>query len=155
MKTITYLLLSFILASCSAVKPVTLDVALVDLYFSDVKLLETTLVSTIRIDNETPNSITFDGGVHKIYINDLYVGKALDDQTIEVPRLSSTKQQIKIEISNLTFFTKLQRMIQSKDFRYRIDSTFFVDGTYGIRKVTASKEGRFSLTPGQNFASSL
>lgn len=101
------------------------SVSLVSVSFQNATALETTAVFTMRIENELPQPVEFTGGVHKIFINGLYVGKGLSNASIKVPRLSSVTNDVTVHLSNIALATRFKAVIDSKRFDYRIQSTFF------------------------------
>lgn len=124
MKTIISLLLvGLVLGGCggSASGPA---VSLVSVKFEDATALETTAKFTLRLSNENTEPVHITGEVHKIYLNGLYVGKGLSDQTIDLPRLSTTTHDVTVHLSNLGLATRLKPIIESKAFEYRVVSTF-------------------------------
>lgn len=100
-------------------------VSLISVRFQDATVLETTATFVLRLSNEQPEPVTFNGGVHKIYLNGLYVGKGMSDQSLSVPRLSTVTNNITVHLSNLAMATRIKSVIESKRFEYRIQSTFY------------------------------
>ena len=117
-----------LLASCSTSKLPKPEVTLSNVQLDSVGLFETSMLVTLRVANESGESLAIDGSVHKLYFNDIYIGKALSDRRLVIPRLSSITEEMTLEISNLALGTNLQRMLQSRGMRYRIESSFYVDG---------------------------
>ncbi len=101
------------------------SVSLVNLRFQDATVLETTAVFTLRLSNESPAAVQFNGEGHTIYLNGLYVGKGLSDQTVAVPRLGTATHEVTVHLSNLALATRLKAILESKGFDYRIRSTFY------------------------------
>ncbi|MDC0357426.1 LEA type 2 family protein [Oligoflexia bacterium] len=131
--------------ACTPMQIIKPEVALVDLQFGEVTLLETQLVATVRYENENATPITIDGSVHRIYLNGIDTGKALSDEQLHIPRLGTASQTVTLRISNLSFLTKIQKLIESNDFRYRIDSKIYVKQGLGRRSVTVSRQGRIGF----------
>jgi hypothetical protein len=103
------------------------SVNLVTVHFKEASVLETTAEFVIRLSNDAPEAKKFTGGVHRIYLNGLYVGKGLSDQTIEVPRLGTVTQAVTVHLSNLALATRIKAVIVDKRFDYRVQSTFYGD----------------------------
>jgi LEA14-like dessication related protein len=99
-------------------------VSLINLRFEDATALETTATFTLRLSNESPQPVQIKGEVHKIYLNGLYVGKGLSDQTVTVPRLGTITHEVKVHLSNLALATRIKSIIETQTFEYRIVSVF-------------------------------
>ncbi len=109
-------------------------VSLVSVQFQDATALETTAVFKLRLSNESPSAVQFNGEVHQIYLNGLYVGKGLSDQTVDVPRLGTTTHEVTVHLSNLALATRLKAVIESKGFDYRIRSIFYGKSWFSRRQ---------------------
>lgn len=146
MNKVILLILPVVFAGCSALLPVEPpDVTLVNLKFSDLTVFETTGVFTVRISNSNPQPLTIDGGVYRLYLNGLNVGKALSSARIEVPRLGSATDDVTLHINNLAAATRLGQILEGGDLDYRIKAKLFVEGTFGTRRISSVYEGRFSF----------
>lgn len=132
------------LAGCSigAPKP---EVSLVDAVVTDVSVLETGMQFTLRLTNNTPDTMEIDGAVHKIFINGREVGSGASGETIELPRFSSETQTIRIGISNLEMLGNVRSLVDSKKFDYRVESKFYMKGSAFPWAVDAVKSDRFGL----------
>ena len=116
------------------------SVSLVTIYFKEASALETKAEFVLRLSNETPEAKQFTGGTHKIYINDLYVGKGLSDEIIAVPRLGTVTQAVTVYMNNLALATRIKAVIEAKRFDYKIQSTFFGDSMFSRwRSETSGK----------------
>jgi len=134
MKTgIGLLALLGLLCGCGGSSPGP-GVNLVTLRFEAATALETTAVFVLRLENETASPIKFSGAVHKIYLNDLYVGKGLSDVALEVPRLNTVTQAVTVHLNNLALATRLKSIIESESFSYRIESVFHGDSWLSRRR---------------------
>jgi len=100
-------------------------VSLISVRFQDATVLETTATFVLRLSNEQPAPWQMNGSVHKIYLNGLYVGKGMSDESVTVPRLSTVTNNLTVHLSNLAMATRLKSVIESKRFEYRIQSTFY------------------------------
>ncbi len=116
--------------------------------FQDATALETTAVFTLRVSNESPAAVQFNGEVHKIYLNGLYVGKGLSDQTVTVPRLGTATHEVTVHLSNLALATRLKAILESQGFDYRIHSTFYGESWFSrMRSENAGKLELKDFTP--------
>jgi LEA14-like dessication related protein len=125
-----------LLSGC-ATAPST-GISLANVQFTQATALETTAVFTLRFNNETPEPLRLEGGVHKIYLNGLYVGEGLSNETLELPRLGSMTQTVTVHLSNLRLATRLKPIIESQSFDYRLQSVLYTSA--GRARITG--EGR-------------
>jgi LEA14-like dessication related protein len=119
------------------------SVNLVSVHFQNATALETTATFTIRLSNDAPVARQFTGSAHKIYLNGLYVGKGLSDNTVDVPRLGTVTQEITVHLSNLALATRIKSVIEAKRFDYRIQSVFYGKGW--LDRMSSETEGKLDL----------
>ncbi|MCX6894221.1 MAG: hypothetical protein NTZ16_01670 [Verrucomicrobia bacterium] len=119
------------------------SVSLVNVRFQDATVLETSATFTLRLSNENPEPVTFNGGVHKIYLNGFYVGKGLCAATVVVPRLGTVTNDVTVHLSNLLLVTRIKPIIESQSFDYRITSRFYGDSMLG--GSSSENTGRLDL----------
>lgn len=119
------------------------SVSLINLRFEEATALETTATFTLRLSNESSHPVKFTGEVHKIYLNDLYIGKGLSDQAVEVPRLGTVTHEVKVHLSNLALATRIKAIIEAKSFSYRIASVFHGDSW--LSRTTSESIGKLEL----------
>lgn len=119
------------------------SVSLVNVHFQDATVLETAATFTLRLSNENPEPVTYNGGVHKIYLNGLYVGKGLCADSVTVPRLGTVTNNVTVHLSNLLLATRIKPIIDSQSFDYRITSRFYGDSTFG--GASSENTGRLDL----------
>jgi LEA14-like dessication related protein len=119
------------------------SVNLVSVHFQEATALETTATFTIRLSNDAPEARQFTGSAHNIYLNGLYVGKGLSDNTVDVPRLGTVTQQITVHLSNLALATRIKSVIEAKRFDYRIQSVFHGKGWFD--RMHSESEGTLDL----------
>ena len=119
------------------------SVNLVNVHFQNATALETTATFTIRLSNDAPVARQFTGSSHRIYLNGLYVGKGLNDKTVDVPRLGTVTQDITVHLSNLALATRIKSVIETKRFDYRIQSVFYGKGW--LDRTSSESEGTLDL----------
>ncbi|MCB0325407.1 MAG: LEA type 2 family protein, partial [Bdellovibrionales bacterium] len=136
----------FLLTACSLQRTVPPEVSVVNVLLENVTVFETVAVFTIRVDNENPFPLEIDGGVHRFYLNDNYVGKGFDETGFTIPRLSSTTQEVRVHLSNLRFFLKLQSLLESSTLSYRIESTLYTNRAFD-RDLDVTNSGSLDLAP--------
>lgn len=139
----TLLFATGLLLLCGCHRPIGPSVNLVSVRFQKATTLETTAIFNIRLSNDAPEARQFTGSAHKIYLNGLYVGKGLSDQTIEVPRLGTVTQEITVHLSNLALVTRIKSVIEAKRFDYRIQSVFYGKGW--LDRMSSETEGKLDL----------
>ena len=102
---------------------------------------EAALRFTIRLQNATPEPVTLTGSAHKIYLNDVYVGQALNDTKVEVPRLGTVTQDVTVHLSTFKLARAFYGVYRTQRASYRVNSTL-----YGTRStLRARKEGSIDL----------
>jgi len=126
--------------------PESFDVTLVNLAGGNATIWETEAVVTVRLQNATPNDITVTGARHKIYLNGTYVGQGLSSESVTVPRLGTTTQDIAVHLKNFTVVRKLIGMQETRVAAYKVQSTIYGSSVGGFsRSFRAMKEGSVSL----------
>lgn len=150
------LTLAVLTAGCASLGTMTPpDISLVDLELTDVTVFETTGTITVRVTNENPDPLVIDGAVFKLYLNGMAVGKALDAERVEVPRLGTTTQTVDLHINNVALVARLATMLEESELNYRIKSKLWVERPYGTRKVRLDHRGHFSYDEERGFESHL
>lgn len=119
--------LAVLLSACATANlSEDLEVALVDLRFTEASVLETTGTFKIRLQNQTPESLRVEGAVHKIYLNDKYIGSGVNNETIEIARLAEGMQTVTVHLRNLSMARQIRNIIEARRTDYRLDSQVFV-----------------------------
>ena len=138
-----------LLPSCSTLvrsDVVPPNVAVVGMQLADVQLMETAVSVNIRIENENPEPILVTGGVHKVYVDGEFIGKALDNHGCEVPPLGSVNHTVIANVSNLKLATRLGQVLNTGDYDYEIQSTVYASISDGRpRRFRVSKAGNVNL----------
>lgn len=149
MKTRSFLVLILVVAAggCTALSVIPPEVSLVDLEFTDLTVFETTGEFTVRLTNENPEPLRINGGVFKLYLNGVKVGKALTSETVEVPGLGTTTQKAILYVNNAALVTRLAALLDQPVLAYRIRTRLFVEGPVGTRRVSFEDAGSFSWQP--------
>lgn len=117
--------------------------SLVNVQFTQATLFETSGQFTLRLSNERPDPIVLKGGVFKIYFNDVYVGKALSHEELQIGGLDSTTTQVTVRLDNLAMATRVKPIIESRRFQYRIVSTLYGKSPSG--RMSSTSEGALDL----------
>ncbi len=122
-----------------------LDVKLVNLRFTQSRVLETDAVFTIRIENESSETLRITGGMHKFYIEGALIGKGMSGETIEVPRLSSVTQEITVHLSNITMARKVMPVIENQKVHSKADSLLYCEAGGREHRIRVSHEGTLDV----------
>ena len=136
---LTLALFSLALVGCATIRPFEgVDVSLVNVRFVQSTVWETTAIFTVRLQNESPDPVTLTGGVHKFYLDGLFLGEGLSNQSVTLERLSSATQDITVHLRNLSLARRLKPIIEQQRFDYRVDSVLYFDSAsrYGRGKVS-------------------
>ena len=148
------------LPSCATAPEANLvSTSLVGLRPLQASLFETTAEMTLRVTNESPQPLVLGGSSHKIYVNDTYIGKAVTNEVLTVPPLSTATQTVSTHLENLALVRKVQELSTAAApiVAYRIESRLFSTGPQGAGTLRATATGQLDLggfMPGQNGSSS-
>ena len=123
--------------------PGGVQVSLVNLSAREATVFETSMLFTVRLDNEGSEPLQVSGAVHKIYINGSYIGQGMVSEAVEVPCLSSTTQTFTAHLRNWSMASRIRTLIESKRFEYRIDSVLYAGP--GNRRMRVSNNGILDL----------
>jgi LEA14-like dessication related protein len=131
------------LPGCSLFRPAwDADVALIDLRITDVTMLQARTVFTVRIDNAEPEPLILDGSVHEITLDGRRVGRGMQPERIEIPRLSSAVIEVPIDISTVALIDPVRRAVENERFDYEVRSTLYVMRGASRHRVSVTKRGR-------------
>jgi LEA14-like dessication related protein len=102
---------------------------------------ESALDCEIRLQNGSPESMSVEGGRHRIYLNGIYVGQGLNNQTVEVPRLGTTTQHVTVYLSTFRMAGSLFKIYEEHRAEYRLESTIYVRVNGHSRSISATRSG--------------
>ena len=119
-----------------------MDVALVNVRLAEATLWESTASFTVRLSNETSESLICDGSVHKFYLDGAYVGDGMTNERVQVPRLSSVTQEITVHLRNVALATRIRPILEARSVEYRVNSTLYLVDSSHSRRCRVTKEGR-------------
>ncbi len=132
------------LGGCTALGIIPPEVTLVNLEFTDLTMFETTGEFTVRLANENPDPLRISGGVFRLYLNGVNVGKALTSESVEVPRLGTATLKAVLHVNNVALISRLASLMKVEVLDYQIKSRLFVEGSFGTRRVNFVNSGTFS-----------
>ena len=140
-----FALLFALAGGCASLSEGDFDVTVVNVNSATGSEGEVQLVFTLRLQNATPEAITLEGAAHKLYLNGVYVGQGLNNERIEVPRLSTVTQQVTVNLSTLRLALAAFDIYRAQKADYRVNSTLYATGKLGTRRIRAHKEGAVDL----------
>lgn len=107
--------------------------------------LESRLVLTIRVTNASPEALHLSGCRHRLVLNGRALGVAVTPETLEIPALSTSTQEVVFNLSHLALIPLVRELRREPVARYDIESTFFGAGG-ASRGVTTRHTGRLDLS---------
>ena len=136
------------LTGCSLLRPsdfVEPEVHLKNIVVDEASLFQTGLVFSLRVDNENSEPLRIEGGSHRIYLNDVYVGKGMSSDGFTVPRFGSADTDVRVFVSNLGLLSRIVPILESKELSYRVDSSLVTKGKYRNRRVKVTQSDTFTF----------
>jgi len=103
------------------------SVSVVNVALLEATVLETSAVFTVRLENESPEAIGLQGGVHKFYLDGVYLGQGLSNEILPLPRLSSVTQQVTVHLRNLALARRVKPILEQRRFGYRVESVLYLE----------------------------
>lgn len=132
----------FSLPSCTTNPiPAGMDISLSNIELIEATLFETTMLLTVRIINENPDPLTVTGGVYKVDLNGLKIGKGVSGEILEIPRFSTGTTTVTFHISNLALLTRVKALLENQSIGYTIISRVYTRSGQRNRRVYRKKEG--------------
>ena len=130
------------LFACSSQRVDPPEISLRNIAITNVELFQTTLASTIMIDNPSPEPLNLTGAVHRLYINGKNIGKANSSEAMTIPAFSQSEQQVNFKLDNLTMYSNVKGLIELSSFSYRIDSKLYTtDSNWPIKVESEHRYG--------------
>lgn len=122
------------------------EVALVNLTAGNMTLFESEGVVQLRVDNANPTPIIVDGGVHRLYIDGVKIGQAMDGSRFEVPRFGSVKFDAPVRLNNLQLARVIKPIIDRGRFDYEVRSMLHLEHEGRQGKLKSSSTGQLDFT---------
>ena len=145
MNPIKVLLVVLLVTACTSTFMAKPSLSLVDIEPTGISLFETTFRTSLRITNESGKPLTIHGGTHRLYINEIYIGKGTSNKILRLDANSSDVQEVEIHVSNLKVMSKIYSLIESKNFHYKLNSNLNLGGLFNLDSVTVTEENDFEL----------
>lgn len=136
-------------AGCATLSPPAgVSVSVTNIVPTQASLLETSGALTLRFINEHAEPLSFAGGVHRLYLNGSYVGRAVTNERVSVPPLGTVTQTVTIYLENLTLLRKVTELshAQAPRIAYRLDSRLHPVEGGGFRGIATSTAGELDLS---------
>ena len=141
--------LSSLLGGCATLSDTGgLSLSVTNLQPTQASLLETVAELTVRLTNETPQTVTLAGSAHRLYLNGTYVGRAVSNQRVTVPELATLTQTVTVHLENLTLIRKVTELSQTDapQITYRLDSVLHPADGQGFGSFRATSSGELDLS---------
>lgn len=122
------------------------SVSLANLRPLQASLFETSAELTVRYANETPEPLALAGSVHRLYLNGSYVGRAVSNDAVEIPGLSTATQRVVIHLENLALLRKARQLRGAKAVGYRLDSLLHPAASSPRFRLKLSSSGEVDLS---------
>ncbi|WP_438479928.1 LEA type 2 family protein [Oleiharenicola lentus] len=107
-------------------------------------VFETSVELTLRLTNETNQTLQLSGSSHKLELNGSNVGRGVSSESITVPPLGTTTVNVTMYLENLTLLRKFSDVQNLSQVSYQLDSRLF---STGGRTLPVRTEGTFDLRP--------
>jgi LEA14-like dessication related protein len=101
-------------------------VSLVSVVPQQSSLFETTALVTLRFTNEAAQPVELTGGTHRIFVNGTYIGRAVTNERLSLPRLGTSTQAVTAHLENFALLRKAQEIGNVPTVEYRIESRLIV-----------------------------
>ena len=123
-----------------------IEVSLVNLRFEEATPLESTAIFTIRVQNQRPVSLLTEGSVHKIYLNEVYVGSGVSNESLDLPRLSEGTQTVRVHLRNLSMAGLIRDIVEQRRVAYRLDSRIYAKSEGRASTLHVNRAGTLALS---------
>ena len=125
-----------------------LSVSVTNVLPTQASLLETSAALTLRFVNEGVEPLNLAGGVHRLYLNGSYVGRAVTSERVNVPALSTITQTVTIHLENLTLMRKVVEFsnTQTPRIAYRLESRLHPADGGRFGGIATSTAGELDLS---------
>lgn len=124
-----------------------ISTSLVNLVPRVASLFESNALLTLRITNETTTPLALTGAVHKLYLDDTYVGQAVSNDRTSVAALGTTTQTVTVHFENLALLRKMSQYSAAppKVIGYRVESLLYASEKVGPDRFKAIATGELDV----------
>ncbi len=106
---------------------------------------EAALNCEVRLQNGSPEALTVEGGRHRIYLNGIYIGEGLNNETVEVPRLGTTTQHLTVYLSTLRMAGSMVKIYEEHRADYRLESTLYTRHNGHAHSIKIVRSGTLNM----------
>ena len=121
-------------------------VSLVSIRPVETSLFETTAELTLRVTNESVQPLALAGSTHRLYLNGTYVGRAVTNEKLSIPQLSTSTQTLTAHLENLALMKKAQELGNVPAVDYRIESRLLAADEQGGGTFVTTSTGQLDLS---------
>ncbi len=153
-----FLLFILFLSGCSIglTKP---EVELANINLSDITLFKTGMDVSVQIDNENQEPLAIKNSVHRLYLNDIYLGKGFSNEEVVIQPFSRAVVDVDLQLSNLAIGQLIAESLGKDSLKYKLESSLYLNGSSFFNKYTVERSGTIRtdepLTIGENPAGKL
>jgi LEA14-like dessication related protein len=108
-------------------------------------LLETSVELTLRLTNGSPEPLALRGSSHRLYLNETYVGRALNGDAVTLPPWGSTTQNVTFFLENLALMGTVQSLGNAALINYRLRSELHAAAPNPVRSFKISATGQLDV----------
>lgn len=138
---------TMLMGCATLVPPAHVNVSLVTFRPLRAALLETTVELTLRLTNESAQPLPLHGSAHRLYINDTYVGRAVNGDAVTVPAFGAVTQNVTAYLENLALMGKVQSLGNATVINYRLQSELHPGTASHSALIKTSTTGQLDVRP--------
>jgi len=106
---------------------------------------EAALSCEVRLQNGSPEALTVEGGRHRVYLNGIYIGEGLSNETVEVPRLGTATQRLNVYLSTLRMAGSMVKIYEEHKADYRLESTLYTRHNGHAHSIKVVRTGTLNM----------
>ena len=125
--------------------PVGVSASLVGFRPLQADVFETTIEVTLRFTNEAAQPLLLAGSAHRLYVNEGYVGAAVNAARLTVPALGTATQALTFHLENIALAGKVRELVDAAAINYRIESQLHPADAAGAGRIKVSTTGKVDL----------
>jgi LEA14-like dessication related protein len=124
------------------------NVSVTNLLPTHAAMFETSAALTLRLTNESAEPLMLIGSAHRLYLNDTYVGRAVSNEPLSIPPLTTATQTVTVFMENLTLMRKVIELANTNRpiIAYRLESQLHAGASSPGRTLATTSRGELDLT---------
>lgn len=135
-----------ILQGCATFSvPVEVSTSLIGVRPRQADVFETTIEVTLRFTNEAARPLTLAGSSHRLYVNESYIGAAVNGDRLTIPSLGTATQMLIFHLENLALAGKIRELANASAINYRLESQLHPADLPGAGRLKVSTTGKVDL----------